>query len=118
MGLMDGVMLAVRDEDGRFQDTALRMGYRPTQYKDCTSVFEMDKNWLEFELPEGFVVTSMRDTFDPYQYGRILWNGFNATDTAYRKMGLGRASVRDGGVDTLRVFTTTSPNIPVSFFTD
>lgn len=73
----DGVMLAVRDEDGRFQDAALRMGYRPTQYKDCTSVFDMDENRLEFELPEGFVVTSMKDTFDPYQYGRILWNGFN-----------------------------------------
>ena len=73
----DGVMLAVRDEDGRFQDAALRMGYRPTQYKDCISVFDMDENRLEFELPEGFVVTSMKDTFDPYQYGRILWNGFN-----------------------------------------
>lgn len=101
----DGVMLAVRDENRRFQDAALRMGYRPTQYKDCTSVFEMDEKHLEFELPEGFVVTSMRDTFDPYQYGRILWNGFNheldgdgpylpsQEDLDGFRMGLGRAAV-------------------------
>ncbi len=33
----DGVMLAVRDDDCRFQDAALKMGYLPTQYKDCTA---------------------------------------------------------------------------------
>lgn len=55
-GGIRGLHLQSRDEDGWFQDAALRMGYRPTQYKDYTSVFEMDKNRLEFELPEGFVV--------------------------------------------------------------
>lgn len=73
----DGVMLAVRDNDRRFQDAALKMEYLPTQYKDCTAVFEIENSRYEYELPEGFIVTSMRERFDPYQYGRILWKGFN-----------------------------------------
>lgn len=37
----------------------------------------MDKTYTSYDLPEGFHITSMKETFDLYQYKRVLWKGFN-----------------------------------------
>jgi len=53
------------------------MGYIPTQKKDCDAVFYIDTDRIYYSLPDGFSITSMKDTFDLYQYGQVLWKGFN-----------------------------------------
>lgn len=69
--------LLVRDGDVAFQEAAARMGYRPSQNKDCDSVYDIDVDKIRYTLPEGFSVTCMKDTYDLFQYGQVLWKGFN-----------------------------------------
>lgn len=69
--------LLIQDGDTGFQQTAMKMGYVATQNKDCDSVFDIDVGKIQYSLPEGFSITSMKDTFDLYQYGQVLWKGFN-----------------------------------------
>lgn len=73
----DKVQLLIRDGDTIFQNTAREMGYIPTQKKDCDAVFYIDTDRIYYSLPDGFSITSMKDTFDLYQYGQVLWKGFN-----------------------------------------
>jgi N-acetylglutamate synthase-like GNAT family acetyltransferase len=69
--------LLIRDGDVAFQKTAGGMGYTPTQSKDCDAVFDIDIDKIQYSLPEGFFVTSMKNTYDLFQYGQVLWKGFN-----------------------------------------
>lgn len=54
------------------------MGDSSTEEKDYSVVFniELDKD-IKYLLPAGFHITSMADTYDLYQYCKILWEGFN-----------------------------------------
>lgn len=70
-----GVIIA--DNDLLFQDIAATLGYAATVEKECDSVFYYDKTSIKYELPEGFCITSMKETCNLYQYGRVLWKGFN-----------------------------------------
>ncbi len=69
--------IVIADSDVEFQDIASQLGYIATQEKECDAVFYYDRTSTEYELPEGFHITSMKDTFDLYQYCRVLWKGFN-----------------------------------------
>ena len=73
----DKLKLLIRDGDAAFQETAKRMGYTLTQSKDCDAVFDIDIDKIQYRLPESFFITSMKDTYDLYQYGQVLWKGFN-----------------------------------------
>jgi len=73
----DGVRLMIRDGDEDFQNAAAGMGYFPTQNKDCDAVFIIDETSLDYELPDGFKITSMAETYDLFRYGQALWRGFN-----------------------------------------
>lgn len=69
--------LLIDDCNAYFQKVALEMGYIPTQSKDYDAIFDITSDSVKYWLPEGFTVTSMKDTYDLYQYGRVLWKGFN-----------------------------------------
>lgn len=73
----DGFEIVIPDTDHFFQDIAASLGYVASQSKESDAVFHIDKTSLDFELPEGFQITSMKKSFDLSQYRRVLWKGFN-----------------------------------------
>lgn len=73
----EGFEIVIPDNDPFFQDIAARSGYVATQRKEPDSVFYIDRTSLDYELPEGFRITTMKETFDLSQYRRVLWRGFN-----------------------------------------
>jgi ribosomal protein S18 acetylase RimI-like enzyme len=70
-----GVIIA--DTDLEFQDIAASHGFIATDQKENDAVFYLDKTSTAYDLPEGFHITTMKDTYDLYQYSRVLWKGFN-----------------------------------------
>lgn len=70
-----GVMIS--DQDLEFQEIAAKQGLAASQDKESDAVFYLDQTSTEYVLPEGFRITSMKETYDLYQYGRVLWRGFN-----------------------------------------
>jgi GNAT superfamily N-acetyltransferase len=69
--------VTIADSDISFQDISARLGFTATDEKECDSIFYHEKASTEYKLPEGFHITTMKDTFDLYQYRRVLWKGFN-----------------------------------------
>lgn len=72
-----GFCVLILDGDVFMQAIAARHGYFPTQHKECDAIIPIDSSDLSYTLPEGFSITSLKDNFDLYQYGRVLWKGFN-----------------------------------------
>lgn len=70
-----GVVIA--DADSEFQDIAAGFGFVATEKKENDAIFYLDKTSTAYALPEGFHITTMKETYDLYQYGRVLWKGFN-----------------------------------------
>ncbi|RII33137.1 N-acetyltransferase [Clostridium chromiireducens] len=70
-----GVVIA--DTDLRFQDIAADLGFKATEEKENDAIFYVDKTSTKYNLPDGFYITTMKETFDLYQYLRVLWKGFN-----------------------------------------
>lgn len=70
-----GVIIA--DTDLQFQNIAAKLGFSATTEKENDAIFYLDKTSTEYHLPEGFHITTMKETFDLYQYLRVLWKGFN-----------------------------------------
>jgi len=69
--------ITISDRDYDFQDIAAKLDFVATENKENDAVFYLDKTSTSYQLPEGFRITSMKETFDLYQYGRVLWKGFN-----------------------------------------
>lgn len=67
----------ISDSDKKFQDIAADMGYIATQDKEGDAIFYIDKTSTDYVLPEGYHITSMKDNYNPEQYRRVLWKGFN-----------------------------------------
>ena len=68
----------ILDGDTQMQNIAAKHGYFPTQDKECDAIYPMDDlNAICYTLPEGFRITSMAETYDLYQYGQVLWKGFD-----------------------------------------
>jgi len=70
-----GVIIA--DTDLKFQNIAANLGLSATEKKENNAIFYLDKTSTEYDLPDGFHITTMKETFDLYQYLRVLWKGFN-----------------------------------------
>jgi GNAT superfamily N-acetyltransferase len=70
-----GVVIA--DADLKFKDIAAELGFCATVDKENDAIFYLDKTSTAYDLPEGFHITSMKETFNLYQYLRVLWKGFN-----------------------------------------
>ncbi len=70
-----GVVISTADL--AFQDIAADLGYIATVDNEEDAIFYFDKTSVEYQLPSGFHITSMNETYDPYEYLRVLWKGFN-----------------------------------------
>lgn len=73
----DELVVVIQDTDKAFQDIAAEHGFYATEDKESDAIFYLDKTPTDYNLPDGFRITSMKDTYDPYQYRRVLWKGFN-----------------------------------------
>lgn len=69
--------VVIQDTDLEFQDIAAELGFYATEEKENDAIFYLDKTSTEYKLPEGFYITTMKETFDLYQYMCVLWKGFN-----------------------------------------
>lgn len=69
--------IVIADGDKKFQDIAANMGFHATTEKESDAIFYIDNTSTDYKLPEGFCITSMKESFDMYQYRRVLWKGFN-----------------------------------------
>jgi GNAT superfamily N-acetyltransferase len=69
--------VVIGDIDLQFQEIAARLGFIATEQKEYDAIFYLDKTSIAYDLPEGFRITTMEETYDLYQYKRVLWNGFN-----------------------------------------
>lgn len=67
----------ILDIDSKFQDIATDNRFIATEEKENDAIFYLDKTSTSYELPDGFHITSMKETYDLYQYKRVLWKGFN-----------------------------------------
>ncbi len=70
-----GVVIA--DTDLAFQDIAAGLGFIATKEKESDGIFYLDQTSTAYDLPDGFHITTMKDTYDLCQYKRVLWKGFN-----------------------------------------
>ncbi len=67
----------IPDGDTEFQTIAARRGYAATQDRESEAVFDLKTGDCSYTLPEGYRVTSMKETYDLFRYGQVLWKGFN-----------------------------------------
>ena len=67
----------ILDGDQEIQNMAAEQGFTASQDKECDSVYPIHLEKITYTLPAGFRITSMQETFDLYQYGQVLWKGFN-----------------------------------------
>ncbi|MBI9013141.1 MAG: GNAT family N-acetyltransferase [Clostridiales bacterium] len=77
LGTPDKFGVIISDEDDEFQRIAAEIGFIATESKENDAIFWADETSMAYELPEGFSMTSMKDTYDLFQYGQVLWRGFN-----------------------------------------
>lgn len=69
----------IDDNDRDLQCIAKKLGFRPTQDKQCTAMIDIDES-IEYHLPEGFSVKSLGEECDLYKFNRCLYRGFNHGD--------------------------------------
>lgn len=73
----DQFCVVIRDDDVAFQTIAKELGFEPTEGKEHDAIIQLDEADLSIELPEGFSITSMAERYDPLEYKRVLWRGFD-----------------------------------------
>jgi len=66
----------IDDNDHDFQQIATNQGYKPTQGKQCSARIDINDT-IDYQLPEGFSIVSLKDRFDLDEYSKVLWRGFN-----------------------------------------
>ncbi len=69
--------VVISDRDLAFQDIAAGLGFIATEKTESDAIFYLEKSSTAFGLPTGFYMTSMQETYDLYQYRRVMWKGFN-----------------------------------------
>jgi len=70
--------LLIPDLDKEYQEAAAKAGFTPTQDRDTESIMELDERKLQYTLPTGFQIVSMADNYDPLQFVRIMYRGFDS----------------------------------------
>lgn len=77
------ITIAIADHDTDFQMEALKQGYVASPSRESDAAFYCSPEALTQLpctmdlLPKGFNIVSMADRYDPYEYRRVLWKGFN-----------------------------------------
>lgn len=69
--------VVISDQDLFFQNIAADLGYVATPGREYDAAFYLDQTSTAYELPEGFHVTTMKETYDLCRYLLVLWKGFN-----------------------------------------
>lgn len=69
--------IVISSKDLEFQNIALELGFTATEDTEDDAVFYVDKSPTEYQLPEGYHITTMKENYNPYEYLRVLWRGFN-----------------------------------------
>jgi GNAT superfamily N-acetyltransferase len=77
------IKVYINDNDRQMQLFARARGLNPTQEKQPVSLLEIT-NDLSYDLPEGFSIVSMRDEYDIWKFGDVLFKGFNHGDNPPR----------------------------------
>lgn len=94
--------IVISDVDTYFMDTAAGLGFYATTGKENDSVFFLDKTPVNYLLPEGFQITDMKETYDLYQYRRVLWKGFNHELNGEGKFSFSKQNEQDAALEMLR----------------
>jgi GNAT superfamily N-acetyltransferase len=77
LGTPEKFKVTISDDDEAFQRIAAELGFVATEDKENDAIFWTDETMMSYELPEGYTITSMKDTYDLFKYGQVLWKGFN-----------------------------------------
>lgn len=73
----DMTKIIISDIDFKVQSLAASQGYIATWDKESDAIFYVDETDTSYALSEGFHMTSMKESYNLYQYKRVLWNGFD-----------------------------------------
>jgi GNAT superfamily N-acetyltransferase len=98
----------IPDTDRAFQEIAAELGFSATDSHENDAAFYIDRTSASYSLPEGFSITSMKDTFDLYQYRRVLYKGFNHELKGEGPFAFGEAEEKEAEREMLR------PNVDLS----
>jgi len=60
----DGFEIVIPNTDHFFQDIAARSGYVGSKSKESDAVYNIDRTSLDYELPKGFRVTTLKENFE------------------------------------------------------
>ena len=70
-------VIIIENNDSYFQNIASDLGFIATESTESTAAYPIDLTAIKYKLPEGFNITSMKETYDLFQYGQVLWRGFD-----------------------------------------
>lgn len=65
------------DTDREFQSFLAEQGYIATENHEQDAVFFPGETSTEYVLPEAYHITDLEESFEPDNYNRVCWNGFN-----------------------------------------
>jgi len=75
---VDGKLRAlIPDIDVEFQLVASKNGFRPSESREYNSVYDIELDSINYDLPDGYTVSNLASGYDIRKYGRVLWKGFN-----------------------------------------
>ena len=72
----EGFRMLILDDDHEMQKIALKNGLVASEDKEQLAAIDLNQD-LDYELPEGYSITNMKDNFDLKKYHQVLWRGFN-----------------------------------------
>ena len=75
--IQPGHGVLVPDWDRDFQRFMAKAGYCATPQGESDAAFFLRETPLDYRLPDGFSITDMKERYDIWQYGRVLWKGFD-----------------------------------------
>jgi GNAT superfamily N-acetyltransferase len=68
--------VCIFDNDKEMQNMVYKNNFFPTQNKEFDSIYLINDK-IDYALPNGFKIISLKENFDLYKYGQVLWKGFN-----------------------------------------
>lgn len=69
--------VVIPNYDLEFQKNAYELGYIATGDAEQDAVIYPDTCSFDYELPEGYKIVTISEDYNPYQYRKVLWKGFN-----------------------------------------
>lgn len=70
---VDGKFRAlIPDIDVEFQLVASKNGFRPSESREYNSVYDIELDSINYDLPDGYTVSNLASGYDIRKYGRVL----------------------------------------------